>query len=91
MLNHLKKLSLCISSVLVCAPAVADNAPLMQITEYDERCYGYVPEYVAPDTTVDNIIVKRCWFVNKNTNTASNILPNYPDKAFLLILNFVLE
>ncbi len=53
MLNHLKKLSLCISSVLVCAPAVADNAPLMQITEYDERCYGYVPEYVAPDTTVD--------------------------------------
>ena len=38
---------------MACTPVLADTAPIMQVSEYDKRCYGDVPEYIAPDSSTD--------------------------------------
>ncbi len=62
MFKHYGKILLAIAASSVCAGAGADgaapvpdsgNGAFMQVTDYDKRCYGDVPEYVAPDRRED--------------------------------------
>lgn len=75
MLNRLKNLTLCISSIVACTSVLADTAPIMQVSEseYDKRCYGDVPEYIAPDGSTD---VKKIPISITADNMESNIRSN---------------
>ena len=51
-LNYYIKLTVCFMSLGI-SPIVLGESSFMQLSEYDEKCYGTIPEYVAPQKGED--------------------------------------